>query len=415
MIGVSRKWLRRIALIFFGCFIFSTIVIEQTAVAQTGQRGTITGTVHNGTTNEPAPEGTEVSLYAYNGSYTRTETITTTVDADGRFQFNLTDQPYDWVYLVSTTYQELSFSSNIAALTADQPLDLSLTVYEPTSDPANIVIDQLHISLEFVGQEVGVSELYVMSNEGTNVFIGNSGSSEAGTIQVNLPDAAQAATFERGMGSGRGFFPTAEFIRRDGRWYDTTALYPGPNSLTLRVTYLLPLTGGLDLSRELPYQTNNVVVALPDSDLAFAADGWQQQATQSVGERGVILSYGQSDFAKDSQLALIFSGTVAPAQASPLSSFTAGDAVISLGILLLVTFTVWRLLRTKAKPIMTTQLVTAGASPSTHETDKAERSRLLFALADLDNTYQNGQLPEAEYRQQRQEIKKQLHTIWEVE
>lgn len=412
----SPKWLRRISFIFW-LIVFSVLVqVAQTAVAQSTQSGTITGTVHNGTTDEPAAEGTVVTLHAYNSSYTNAETLTTALDADGRFQFNLTDQPDDWVYLVSIAYQDLSFSSNIAPLATNQPLDLSLTVYEPTSDPAQVIIEQLHVSLSFVGQEVEVSELYSVANEGTAVFTGSLGRSEAGTVQVNLPAAAQAVSFERGMGPNSGFFPTSEVIKQDGRWYDTTPLRPGPNSLTLRATYRLPLKDGLDLSRELPYQTNNVTVALPENGIAFAADGWQQQATQSVGERGVILSYARDGLAPNSQLALTFSGSGAAASAPSVSlnPTNSGDWIISLGILLLVTIVAFRLLRPKTKFVPTPQLAAAGPAPLPNEGDKVERWQLLFALADLDEAYKSGKLPDAEYERQRQEIKNQLRTIWEV-
>jgi hypothetical protein len=413
IVQLKRKWVpTRWRWLFLFTFLF---LGSQTAVAQTTQNGTITGTVRNGTTDEPAPEGTEVVLYAYNSSYTRTETLTTTLDADGRFQFSLTDQPDDWVYLASTTYQDLSFSSNIAPLTAGQPLDLSLTVYESTSDPADVVIDQLTISLEVLGQEVQVHELYTMSNEGTAVYTG-SGRGDSGTVQFNLPAAAQAITFERGMGPNSGFFPTSEVIQQDGRWYDTVALRPGPNSLTLRLTYLLPLTNSLDLSRQLPYQTNNVIVALPDDGLSFTTDeGWQQQSTQSVGERGVILSYAQSDLVKDSELLLAFSGTAVPRQPVPLTSFNAGDGIVSLGILLLVMFVGFRLLRPKSRPAITPQLATTGTTPPPRENNKAERWQMLLALADLDNAYKSGKLTEAAYHKQRQEIKNRLRSIWEIE
>ncbi len=253
-----------------------------------------------------------------------------------------------------------------------------------------------------------------VGDEGTAVFTGSMGSSEAGTVQVNLPAAAQAVSFERGMGPNSGFFPTSEVIKRDGRWYDTTPLRPGPNSLTLRATYRLPLEDGLDLSRELPYQTNSVTVALPDNRIAFAADGWQQQSTQSIGERGVILSYGRDGLAPNSQLALAFSGTTTSAPSVPLNSANSGDWIISLGILLLVTIVAFRLLRPKTKFVPTPQLAAAGPAPLSNEGDKVERWQLLFALADLDEAYKSGKLPDAEYERQRQEIKNQLRTIWEV-
>lgn len=411
----SRKLPWRIHLFSYLCLLGLIGLLSlgrQTAVAQTTQNGTITGTVRNGSTDEPVAAGTIVTLNAYNNSFTNAETLTTAVAADGRFQFTLSDKPADWVYMVSTTYQELSFSSNIVKLAADQSLDLPLTVYESTSDPANIIISNLQISLNFVGQEAQVSELYTVSNEATAVFTG--GSEGAGTVQINLPESAQSPSFERGMGPNSGYFPATEFIQQDGRWYDTLALRPGPNGLTLRVTYSLPLADAFDLSRQLPYQTKSVTVALPDGGLDFAADGWQQQASQSAGENGVFLNYTREGLMPNSELALTFSGTAAFVPATASTSSTAGDWIISLGIVLLIATIALRLLRPRKNTVRLPQLATAGPAPLRPETDKAERRQLLSALADLDIAYQSGQLAEAAYQQQRQDIKNRLRNIWEI-
>ena len=388
------------------CLILAFIFVSQPVAAQSGQTGSITGTVHNGTTDGPAPEGTEVTLHAYNSSYTATETLTTTLDANGRFQFTLNDKPADWVYMVSTHYEDLSFSSNIAGLSGEQPLDLSLTVYETTSDPATVRIDQPTISLNAVGQEVQVSELYSFANAGTAVFTGG----DSGGLQIDLPSAAQTPTFERGMGPNSGYFPANEVVQQNGRWLDTVPLRPGPNSLTLRVSYRLP-AAGLDLSRTLLYPANRVLVGVPD-DLAFADAGWQQENTQSIGERGVLRQYIQQEVAADSTLSLAFSPAAEAVQtpSNSLAVSSASNWILSLGILLLVMFTSFRLLRPGQLSTAVPQLATsAGAS-----TDKAERWQLLFSLADLDNAYKSGQLPESEYQQKRQDIKDRLRNIWEV-
>ena len=136
----------------------------QTAVAQTTQSCIIIGTAFIGTTEEPVAFGTAVTLHAYNSRFTNTETMTTTVAADGRFQFSLTDKPCDWVYMVSITYQEVTYSSKIGRLQANLPLTLSLTVYESTSDPGDNAIDSLQLSLNVVGERAQVSELYTFSN-----------------------------------------------------------------------------------------------------------------------------------------------------------------------------------------------------------------------------------------------------------
>ena len=412
MFGAScpKLWYRLILISFCFAFIFSWLV--PTAVAQTNQTGIITGTVLNGTTENPAPEGTQVTLHAYNSSYTATETFTALLDANGRFQFTLTNKPDDWVYMVSADYQDLSFSSTIASLSGAEPLDLSLTVYDATTDPANVVVDQLSITLTTLGESVQVSELYSFANEGTAVFIG---SSDQPGIQINLPAAAQMPTFEHGMGPNSGFFPANELVQQNGRWQDNTPLRPGPNSLTLRVTYNLP-ANALDLSRTLPYPTRNVLLAVPDG-LTFAADGWHQQATQSAGERGATSRYTQSELAAGSTLQFTFSADEAGStSSSSLKNPPLGDWVLSVAILLLMTTVALRLLRPGVSQTAVPQLATpAGAVPSsTDNQDKVERFQLLFALADLDTAYKNGQLSEAEYNNRRQEIKSRLRTIWEV-
>lgn len=396
----------RVVIFGFGIvFIFSWLVA--TAVAQSTQTGIITGVVHNGTTGMPAPAGTEVTLHAYNSSYTATETMTSTLDENGRFQFILTDQPADWVYLVSTDYQDLSFSSNIAALKGDQQLDLSLTIYDPTSNPASVQLNQLILSLAIVGQQVQVSELYTFANDGTAVFRGND---QASGVEIVLPAQAGTPKFERGMGPTSGYFPANEVVPQDGRWYDTIPLRPGPNSLTLRVTYQLPLGQSVDLSRELPYPTNAVTVIVPDDGPQFVAEGWQQLPTQSMGQNGVLLTYALSDLDKGSKLVLSFSGTAVAAQPST----DAGDWIISIAILLLALYVGRRLLQPQNSPIHNAQVKKQSAVPGV-DGQRDKRRQMLLAIADLDNAFQHDELTETEYHRQRQEIKNQLSIIWETE
>ncbi|MCA9918436.1 MAG: hypothetical protein KC445_10820 [Anaerolineales bacterium] len=412
MFGPSCLRLRRNLVVFCLCTFLTFSWFSQTAVAQTSRSGVITGTVQNGTTNAPAPQGTPITLHAYNSSYTAADTLTTTLDENGRFQFNLTDNPSDWVYMVSTNYQNLSFSSTIAALSGAEPLDLSLTVYDTTRDPANVVIDHLSMSLTQLGQTTQVSELYTFANVGTAVYIGT----DLDGIQINLPNAAQTPTFERGLGPNSGFFPADDVIQQDGRWLDTAALRPGPNSLTLRVTYTLP-SNELDLTRTLPYPTNSVLLAIPD-DLQFASDDWQQQATQSAGERGAMRQFTQSDLAANSVLGLTFNSASFALQttANAFATATTSDLAISLVVLLLVTSVAFRLLKPGIWRTAVPQLATSTgpALPIAPQPEPAERWQLLFALADLDNAYKHGQVPEAEYQHKRQEIKTRLRNIWEI-
>lgn len=400
-----------ISLVFLSLFFSS-----QTAVAQTDSidAATISGTVSNETTNRAAAEGSVVTLHAYNSSYTSTETVTTTLTTNGRFQFNISNKPTDWVYMVSMTYQDLEYSSNIGSLSNHQTLNLPLTIYEPTSDASKIAIDRLHISLTPLGDNLQISELYTFSNNGTAVYTGQSGEIDEGTIFINLPNNAQAPTFERGLGLDNGYFPAPDFFQQNGSWYDTVALRPGPNTLTLLVTYRLPAAESVTLSRTLPYPTNQVILALPDNGISFAAGGWQQQATQSTGGNNVILSYTHDGLKSGESLLLIFDNTLQlagngrfPGTNTPTST----NWIISLGILLLVAAIVYRLLHTRAKHATPPQLA---SRPTVGTASNSERKQLLFSLADLDTAFKSGELSEAEYQRKRQDIKSRLHTIWEI-
>lgn len=405
-------FVRPLILLVFLPLFFSS----QTVVAQTDSidAATISGTVSNGTSNSPAAEGSEVTLHAYNSSYTSTETITTTLTTNGRFQFNISNKPTDWVYMVSMTYQDLEYSSNIGSLSNHQTLNLPLTIYEPTSDASKIAIDRLHISLTPFGDNLQISELYTFNNNGTAVYTGQSGEIDKGTIFINLPNNAQAPTFERGLGLDNGYFPAPDFFQQDGRWYDTVALRPGPNTLTLLVTYRLPAAESVTLSRALPYPTNQVILALPDNGISFAADGWQQQATQSTGGSDVILSFTHDGLKLGESLPLIFDNALqlggngrSPGTTTPTST----NWIISLGILLLVAAVTYRLLHFRAKSATPPQ---PAPVPTVGAVNKSERKQLLFSLADLDIAFQSGKLSEADYQRQRQEIKSRLHTIWEI-
>lgn len=411
MFGNFCPKLKHRLLIFCLSSIFVFVWLVPTAVAQSTQTGTITGTVHNGTSDAPAAEGTQVTLHAYNSSYTTAETFTTSLDADGRFEFTLNDKPADWVYMVSTDYQEFSFSSTIAPLAGEPTLDLSLTIYETTNDSENVVIDQLEITLTSIDKSVQVSELYSFANMGTAVYVGNN--NQEG-VQISLPAAAQTPTFEQGMGPSSGFFPMNEVVEGNGRWHIGTSLRPGPNSLTLRVTYIVPATA-LNISRTLPYQTNAVLLAVPD-DFEFVNSEWQQQATQSIGERGVLRQYNKADFAAGSSLQLAIEPVTTRLGTNADSYIENGNWLLSLIILSFMATLAFRLLKPGSAPTLVPQLATSAGSVTlqNNEKSKEERWKLLFALADLDSAYKNGKLSEEDYQRQRQDIKSRLRDIWEV-
>lgn len=423
--------------VVFACLLFGLMlpfmpigqrVVAQTAVLPTPQPVSTTapggamigGTIINGTTGAPLPAGLPVVLYAFNSSYTRTETLHSILAADGSYSFDVSQQPSDWVYMVGVTYNEIEFTSDIGTFeNAVTTLSLPVAVYEQTTDADAVVIDQLQVSLAFTDGQVQVHELYTFDNRETAVFIGEAGDSAGGTVAFMLPEGAISPEFQRGMGPSSGYFPANEVFQSGDHWYDTYHLRPGATSLTMLVTYRLPDRDGITLAHTLPYAAENVSLALPADGVTLDSTGWQQLASRPTGSNGgVIRNYSQDNFAAGALLTIGLSGRSTPQPASPPQLGVSVDqAAWMLSVIVLLTAVTF-IIR-----LVILQRAAAGKHESSHESemlpapdpaDLIARSRkLVIALAVLDEGYDKGWIDEAGYHLRRQNLKAELKMIWD--
>ncbi|MCP5094808.1 MAG: hypothetical protein GY943_04575 [Chloroflexi bacterium] len=423
MCNLSKRFL--FAWLMLGISISCLFVVPQVVAQITDPVSEILvvgGEIANGTTGQPLTDPVEVTLHAFNRSYTATDTMTTIVESNGRFTFPLTNNPPDWVYMTSVRYKDLEFTSDIGKLTeATSSLQLPITVYEPTRDPNVIAIDQLHVSLTFLEGEVEVNELYTFDNRGTAVYVGTTGDLTNGSVQITLPDNAIDPQFERGLGPNSGFFPANDLLQQEGRWYDTYALRPGSTSLTLLVTYRLPYQAALTLSHSLPYQTETVLVALPDNGITFQSAGWQQEASRSTGTDTVIRSFSRTGFAAGEALQIGVNGRLSSTSttiATQTQSTT--DWLLSGIILFIAVGMVGRLFWRRRSSRVEAELEIEDEVESRHvsvqmnaEQETAVRCRqLLVALATLDEAYSCGDIVDPHYTNRRHQLKAELKLIW---
>ena len=315
--------------------------------------------------------------------------------------------------MIGITYKDMEFTSDIGSLMdAADTLTLPVTVYEQTTDPNAVLIDQLNVSLVFMNGEVQVHELYTFDNQETAVYLGTTPDTASGAIAVSLPANAIAPSFQRGVGPSSGYIPANEMFQSGDYWYDTKPLRPGPTSLTLLVSYRLPYVDALTITHELPYDVNNVQFSLPYNGVTFAADDWQQLASRSTGtDGGVIRSYSRDNFAAGDRLTLNLSGTTTLPE--PVSVSTNQTAwMLSVAVLLTAVTFIIRLI-----------IIRRSGQPKAHTEepelldDTAEltiRSRqLVTALAVLDEGYEKGWINEEAYTDRRNTLKTELNTIWE--
>lgn len=243
------------------------------AAAQTP--GAIEGTVTNGTTDAPA-EGLEVALQLFSTDADLGTTSTTT-DARGRFAFD--ELPEDVAgYQLSVRYEGAVYRSVAAAFTAGQTVEQALTVWEPTTDPADVVLTDYIVWIDREGSGVGVQHDFAWTNGGDTAYVGGE-EGGSGVISVPLPTGAAnlqyLGTFLENPGDvvGQAYVSDAPIV-------------PGDSTGTVR--YSAPPVSSLTLST--PFPTTSVQLFVPQ-DVSVSATALRRAGTVQDQVDGQTVTY----------------------------------------------------------------------------------------------------------------------------
>ena len=387
---------------------FSYRYASSTTSTEPISTATIGGVVTNATTGQIITDG-QVILRGFDASFQPTLTLTETVAADGSYTFTLADVQPDWVYLASAEHEGIGFSSDAARLDSANPsLSLPITVFDPSTDPADITIDQMHILVNFAANSLQVNEFYIVSNLGNTVFVGETGDPAAGTVRLSLPENAQNVTFFRAIGSMDSTIPADEVIQTADGWADTFPLNPGSQGLNLIASYDLPYEDGASLNRPMHYQVTNANVIMPEAGVTASGEGFQDLGVQTMGS-GNFVTYNRAGVSPETTLELSLNGrpeavtTTTPGAIQPRNNtqelIIGGASLLIVAGVALFAVRTWRL-----------------RSDFDEEEDddlEEERQQLLQSIVALDAAFEKGQISEAEYTSQRAELKTALTEIWE--
>ena len=263
--------------------------------------------------------------------------------------------------------------------------------------PPDIVISQLHLFLSRTGDRVQVTEYYLLSNTGDEVFEGTD-DPETGqrvTITFDVPEGADALTFD-GPGLGERFVAV-----QDG-FADTEPIPPGTASLGVLFSYDLQYREGLLIARSAPVPVASVVILAAEGGLGVEGAGVEPAGVLET-EQGPALSYTAGPLAAGEMLSLVlFSAelpAVPPAAAGPsVPARNAGqEAAIGLSVLAVAVAGVYLLWRSRSP---------AGPPP--------EQVRpVVERIAALDARFEAGQVPESAYRKRRKSLVRQARKLLE--
>jgi hypothetical protein len=325
--------------------------------------------------------------------------------------------------IAATRYNDVMYTSDVSQSTgAESTFDLPIAIYESTSDAASISISRMHLVFQFNEADLQVGELLVIDNGGDKTL--RPETTDGPTLQFSLPSGYTNLAFQDGA-IGQGYLETA-----DG-FADTSPIAPGPNVRQILVSYNLIYSDSLKFSQELTYPVSEINILLPEAGVTLTGTNVTDAGVQDMQGSKFHL-YTLAGLKAGDTIAFTLSGkptavtTTSGDQTSPSPSPTFDlrsilIGLLSLGIAIALAAYWWIGRQSAAKP----QLAAAPTTSADANKPKgksqpvrnvaARREELLDEIADLDEGFEAGEYPEADYRKEREALKAELRKLLENE
>lgn len=385
--------------------------------------GTVMGQLANGTVGGDIPGNLAVMLHAWDAAG-ETLMLDGQVDPAGAFRFEAVEMQAEWTFAAMLTYNDVTFFSGPAPVLPDQDqITLPLTVYETTTDTAAVRVSQLHTFLEYVGGEVTVAEVYVLSNTVDRVVAGGVTlpDGRVATLEFAVPDGANKVSFEANESKSRFGMLDA------GRFADTAPLLPGEGTAQVVVDYSLPYQAGMALAHPILYPVDGLnVIQRAEAGVDITGPALAAPVTQTMGDGVRYAVYTSGELAAPAGLSLALTGRpneVAPAaagsSAAPVPGLGAEPERLALPIaggllgLALIGGGVWwlrRSTRQDAEPEPT-----RAGDASTRPASDDEWNHLVRAIAELDAAHERGELADQDHAAARANLKARARDLLAAE
>ncbi len=224
-------------------------------------------------------------------------------DDQGRTQFTGLPTGPTWAYVIETTYQDLTYHSEVGHFSPDSNMiELIASVYDPGASIDAVSISRAHWLIDISNPSfIDVGEVYAFSNSAKRVFTGemNPGADKPEVIRIPLPENAIHISVE---GETLG----ERFLLEGTTLIDTQPLPPGDTQIFLR--YALPVENGqATLAHPLLYPTKMLNLLAPDIGVTVQAPDWQQEAPIQT-QSGDFLNYTILNLPASSTPTAIISG-----------------------------------------------------------------------------------------------------------
>jgi mono/diheme cytochrome c family protein len=357
-----------------------------------GPTVTVSGKVTNGTSGAAAPANLALTLRVIElGGQTprNVEELKATTGADGSFSFGAVQRRNGLVYVVTAQYAGLLQTSEPVRL---QPgsggsLDLSFRVFEATADSTVLQIAAEQIVLQpFSQTQLRVLQRLDFRNTGDRAFLMDrkTASGERISMEIPLPAGAQQIALSEDI--AQRFVIEADGDRSVVR--GIVPVVPG-EAAALQLSYLLPSLGRTPIPVLAPYPVESLTIYIPQASGLTIQESIYVQGQPLQLQDGIYNAYSLQRLIRAGER-LVFTVLSQGEQAADRRNVLA--LVFTLALILIVgtVLAIWRLNQ-------------QGAAASVSQFDS-----LIQSIANLDERFEKGQMPQNEYESERARLKSEL-------
>jgi hypothetical protein len=373
------------------------IVADGRAAAQGKTfEGSIVGRVLNSTRDEPQ-RGVRVTLLAGNTDGTGRLRQTALTGRDGRYEFEGLEVSDDRLYVLDAIYKGGLYSGRPLTLpegTTEPPvIDTTIRVWDPTTDPAAVLVTRDDLFVKNAEGGVGVIEAVTIVNQTDFAYIGRDPIEErdpdepSSTLGFSIPESAR----EGGVRIEDASIEIPQLVRRPEFGFALTAAVP-PGQTRITFSYLVPGDGGnFDLSRTALYRIGEMSV-LARPPLEVESNRLTEDGEARVGGATYTRWTSDGDFDPADPIQVL-----AIARAGPSTTLVAG---LVIGLVAAFALGIAALVRGRRRP--------ARAAGEPRVSEVIDRTALATEIAELDLLYESGDLSADEWESRRKELKRKM-------
>ena len=367
----------------------------------------IQGQVSNGTTQRPLARQ-KVEVISPRGGMAMVGEATT--DANGHFEINNGQIDANGFYLVQTTYQDVDYNAPVQ-FDPDGDAAVNVTAYESTSKEPALRIDSARVIVRAEGPQAHIQELFSVENPSHEAY-----RNPKGTFLFHIAPGGGAPTVAAVGLMNMPLPQNAEKGKKPGDFYITYALKPGRN--VLMVAYDADYSSqqlALDDSVAYPIARMQLFVVPPSLTVKskrFSPAGQDSETGAQVYETSELKAgagfAAQLTGAPAAPSAAAAAGTEANSgqQQGDTQVKVVPDSITAVGVPFLLCFLLvllWALGIRVSKEWPRWKAKQKG-SP-VQKQFRAKLDTLISSIADIDELYASGKLPEKKYWKDRLELK----------